>query len=238
VTGAAQPPARRAVILGHLSQDPARALTCCELARVAGCPPGSLAQLLRSMERRAQVVEDTERRLGREVSLWRIALPGTVPPPRVPVPLPPERLAARRKRDREYQRGRRARLREQQHPSPRPVDLPPGAACAAENPDLFFPAAPEDEAKAMAICAHCVIRAECLADAQATGQTYGIWGGVNFENGGGRNHGAGREQAIENTRELAQGWIEQARANGQDVSAAGLALKVTHQPLLSLGGPR
>ena len=132
----------------------------------------------------------------------------------------------------------------------------------------------------MAICAHCVIRAECLAGAQATGQTYGIWGGVNFENRdhagdreahmttliscsfsggdrgrcdakcydarepdcdcicGGRNHGAGREQAIENTRELAQGWIEQARANGQDVSAAGLALEVTHQPLFSLGGPR
>jgi Transcription factor WhiB len=279
VTGAAQPPARRAVILGHLSQDPARALTCCELARVAGCPPGSLAKLLRSMERRAQIVEDPERRLGRKVSLWRIALPGTVPPPRVPVPLPPERLAARRKRDREYQRDRRARLREQQHPSPRPVNLPPGAACAAENPDLFFPAAPEDEAKAMAICAHCVIRAECLAGAQATGQTYGIWGGVNFENRdhagdreanmttliscsssggdqgrcdaecydarepdcdcicGGRNRGAGREQAIENTRELAQGWIEQARANSQDVSAAGLALEVTHQPLFSLGGP-
>ena len=29
-----------------------------------------------------------------------------------------------------------------------------------------------------------------------------------------------KQQAIENTRELAEGWIEQARANGQDITAA------------------
>ena len=37
---------------------------------------------------------------------------------------------------------------------------------------------------------------------------------------GGRNHGAGKQQAIENTRELAEGWIEQARASGQDIALA------------------
>jgi hypothetical protein len=53
---------------------------------------------------------------------------------------------------------------------------------------------------------------------------------------GGRNHGAGREQAIGNTRELAQSWIDQARASGQDVTAVELALEVTREPLFRLGG--
>jgi hypothetical protein len=53
----------------------------------------------------------------------------------------------------------------------------------------------------------------------------------------GRNHGAGKQQAIENTRELAQSWIDQARASGQDVTAVELALEVTHEPLFTLGGP-
>ena len=51
---------------------------------------------------------------------------------------------------------------------------------------------------------------------------------------GGRNHGAGKQQAIENTRELAQSWIDQARVGGQDVTAVELALEVTHEPLFSL----
>ena len=53
---------------------------------------------------------------------------------------------------------------------------------------------------------------------------------------GGRNHGAGREQAIENMRELAESWIEQARANGQDISHVVLAVDATHEPLFSIGG--
>jgi predicted methyltransferase MtxX (methanogen marker protein 4) len=48
---------------------------------------------------------------------------------------------------------------------------------------------------------------------------------------GGRNHGAGKEQAIDNTRELAQGWIEQARARGQDVTHVELAIDAMHEPL-------
>jgi len=55
---------------------------------------------------------------------------------------------------------------------------------------------------------------------------------------GGRNHGAGREQAIENTRELAQGWIDQARASGQDISHVELAVDAMHEPLFSLDGAR
>ena len=48
---------------------------------------------------------------------------------------------------------------------------------------------------------------------------------------GGRNHGAGRQQAIENTRELAQGWIDQARANGQDITHVELTVDAMHEPL-------
>lgn len=55
---------------------------------------------------------------------------------------------------------------------------------------------------------------------------------------GGRNHGAGLEQATDNTRELAESWIERARANGQDVTHVELAVTAMHEPLFTLGGPR
>lgn len=55
---------------------------------------------------------------------------------------------------------------------------------------------------------------------------------------GGRNHGAGKQQALDNTRELAESWIEQARANGQDITLAELAVDAMHEPLFSLGGDR
>jgi hypothetical protein len=48
---------------------------------------------------------------------------------------------------------------------------------------------------------------------------------------GGRNHGAGLQQAVDNTRELAQSWIDRAKANGQDVADVQLALDVQHEPL-------
>jgi hypothetical protein len=52
----------------------------------------------------------------------------------------------------------------------------------------------------------------------------------------GRNHGAGKQQALDNTRELAESWLEHARANGQDISFAELAVDAQHEPLFSLGG--
>jgi hypothetical protein len=54
----------------------------------------------------------------------------------------------------------------------------------------------------------------------------------------GRNHGAGKEQALGNTRELAGSWLEHARANGQDISRAELAVDAMHQPLFELGTAR
>ena len=53
---------------------------------------------------------------------------------------------------------------------------------------------------------------------------------------GGRNHGAGKQQALDNTRELAGEWVERACANGQDISLAELAVDAMHEPLFSLGG--
>jgi len=53
---------------------------------------------------------------------------------------------------------------------------------------------------------------------------------------GGRNHGAGKEQALENTRELAQSWIGRARADGQDITDVQLSVDAMHEPLFTTGG--
>ena len=55
---------------------------------------------------------------------------------------------------------------------------------------------------------------------------------------GGKNHGAGKQQALDNTRELAESWLKHARANGQDVTLAELAVDAQHEPLFDLGGDR
>ena len=52
----------------------------------------------------------------------------------------------------------------------------------------------------------------------------------------GANHGAGKQEAIDNTRELAESWLEQARAAGVDVSAAEVLVDARHEPLFGLGG--
>jgi len=54
----------------------------------------------------------------------------------------------------------------------------------------------------------------------------------------GRNHSAGQQQAIDNTRELAEGWLAQARANGQDITRAELATDAMHEPLFEMCGSR
>lgn len=52
------------------------------------------------------------------------------------------------------------------------------AACADENPDLFFVERGVNADEAKAICATCPVRAACLAYALATNQLHGIWGGL------------------------------------------------------------
>jgi hypothetical protein len=41
---------------------------------------------------------------------------------------------------------------------------------------------------------------------------------------------------VDNTREQAESWLERARANGQDITRAELAIDAMHQPLFELGG--
>jgi WhiB family redox-sensing transcriptional regulator len=60
------------------------------------------------------------------------------------------------------------------------------AECRDTDPDLFFPvgttgAALDQIEAAKAICANCVVRAECLEYALVTNQESGIWGGTSEE---------------------------------------------------------
>lgn len=51
------------------------------------------------------------------------------------------------------------------------------AACQGEDPDLFFEAAGEAQAKA--ICRNCPVEADCYQFALAECIDYGVWGGAN-----------------------------------------------------------
>jgi len=57
------------------------------------------------------------------------------------------------------------------------------AACAGEDPELFFPVgtagpALRDIATAKRVCARCPVAAQCLEWALRSGQTSGVWGGT------------------------------------------------------------
>jgi WhiB family transcriptional regulator, redox-sensing transcriptional regulator len=117
--------------------------------------------------------------MGRDVSTWLLAPPGTVPPPR-PAP-DPDALGRRREREAAAQRARRAAGR----PDPgRVPDLSAGA-CRSADPDLFFRRDGEAragwhrrQAAAKAICGGCGVWRRCLLYALDSGQGYGVWGGT------------------------------------------------------------
>jgi hypothetical protein len=167
---------RREAILAHLADHPD--LTAYDLARVIGAA-SDVTDLLRVMEVRGEVVARTERRpgQGRPVHLWRLAPPGTMPPPRTSDAA--RIVERRRERDRRATRARRTRARA---PANGAVLLP-AAACAGADPALFFPdpGDTETEAKAAAICSACPARAACYAGAVQRGERWGIWGAVNLE---------------------------------------------------------
>jgi len=52
------------------------------------------------------------------------------------------------------------------------------ANCRGLNPDLFYPRRGESAEEAKAVCDGCEVRAECLEHALATGEKYGVWGGL------------------------------------------------------------
>lgn len=57
------------------------------------------------------------------------------------------------------------------------------ASCRDEDPEIFFPLPSDDatEAKALAVCATCPVKAPCLAEAIELVIPYGIFGGVTEE---------------------------------------------------------
>ena len=57
------------------------------------------------------------------------------------------------------------------------------AACIGQDPALFFPETDAVSARARAVCATCpaLTRAICLERAEARGERFGVWGGVDFE---------------------------------------------------------
>jgi len=162
-------------------------VTALRLGQLLGLRSNAM-RTLRVMQYDAEVIAVPEyrSRMGRTVSTWHVAPPGTVPPPR-PAP-DPEALARRRVRETVAQRARRARGKPGPFSSLRPgsvraPDLSDGA-CRSADPDLFFPADAERvadwhcrEAAAKAICAGCPVRRLCLEYALDSGEDFGIWGG-------------------------------------------------------------
>lgn len=52
------------------------------------------------------------------------------------------------------------------------------AACRGADVELFFSADERDQQRALAYCAVCEVRQECLETAIANGESFGIWGGL------------------------------------------------------------
>ena len=137
---------------------------------------------LKAMQYDAEVIAVPRYRpdMGRTVSVWHVAPPGTVPPPR---PAPDPDVLARR-RELRAQTGPLGRFSSLKPGPVRTPDLSAGA-CRTADPDLFFPpdaelvkAGQRREAAAKAICAGCPVRDECLAYALESRQAFGIWGGA------------------------------------------------------------
>ena len=59
-----------------------------------------------------------------------------------------------------------------------PMPWVENALCAEVDTEIFFPQKGGSTAEAKSICAECLVAAECLEYALATGQRHGIWGGV------------------------------------------------------------
>jgi len=60
------------------------------------------------------------------------------------------------------------------------VPATPDAACTSHDPELWFSHFPQAIAQAKAICHRCPDQASCLSGAIERRETYGIWGGTDF----------------------------------------------------------
>ena len=52
------------------------------------------------------------------------------------------------------------------------------SACRDADPSLFFPATKEEEEQALALCATCPVRIDCLEYALEARERFGVWGGL------------------------------------------------------------
>lgn len=52
------------------------------------------------------------------------------------------------------------------------------AACADEDPDLFFAGDDASVREAKQVCAVCPVRMQCLETALAVNEMHGVWGGM------------------------------------------------------------
>lgn len=52
------------------------------------------------------------------------------------------------------------------------------AACRDAPPELFFSTDDDARQQAMQLCGRCPVRSQCLEQALASNETYGIWGGT------------------------------------------------------------
>ena len=52
------------------------------------------------------------------------------------------------------------------------------AACADEDPDLFFAGDDRSVRAAKQVCASCPVRSACLETALAVNEMHGVWGGM------------------------------------------------------------
>jgi WhiB family redox-sensing transcriptional regulator len=179
---------RRERVLAHLAGNPG--LTTHEIAKALdGGRGGQYLRLLTDMRRKGQLVRADVPRDGRPVPVWHVAPPGTRP-----VYIPDPDREKKRERDRAYKRRVRA-LARGENPGEaaarkpwRRLNLPVAASdwgdwrlraeCRGENPQLFFSADPADITKAQQVCAGCPVRLECARSAEANGEQFGVWAGV------------------------------------------------------------
>jgi WhiB family redox-sensing transcriptional regulator len=55
------------------------------------------------------------------------------------------------------------------------------AACSGLDPDLFYPERGGSSRAALAVCATCPVRQDCLEHALAHGEVLGVWGGLSIK---------------------------------------------------------
>jgi hypothetical protein len=182
-------------ILAELAERPGQ--TAYEVAAHLGYrKPGSMtiADVIYRMWRRGTLIHETEFRphIGKEARIFYVAPPGTSPQPETA-----EQAERRRARDREDKRRERERAAERtgRPRSDRRITAKAelgmtvhAAACRTTALDLFFGQDGETAAEhrqrvpqAQAICFACPIRRRCLEIAEANGERWGVWGGVDFE---------------------------------------------------------